>query len=147
MKKYLILLAGLAFLAAGMSCKKKHDIPRVPAPSWTVDNTGKYPVSMTAVVQVPENLRTYIQQQDQIAAFVGEECRGTGQLIQVGSVSAFFIMIHGTASEQSKISFKYWHAWRSNLYSTDPFLDFTVDGTYGTADAPIILQLKPVMHP
>lgn len=142
MKKYgFILLALLLAFVAG--CKKHHTLPKVPSPAWTVDNIDQYPVSMTAVVQVPENLRPYIQKTDKIAAFVGDECRGTGTWIKAGSVSAFFILIHGTASEQSKISFKYYFSWKSNMYETDALLDFTVDGSYGSVDAPEILDLKP----
>ena len=144
MKKYVTIMLCLILINSEMSCKKHHSIPQVPAPEWEVDNTGKYPVSMTAVVQVPENIRPYIQQGDKIGAFVGEECRGVGQLVRTGSVSAFFLLIHGTASEQSKISFKYWNSWKSYLYSSTAFLDFMVDGNYGTADAPEVLQLNPV---
>ncbi|HVX00415.1 MAG TPA: hypothetical protein VHA52_08280, partial [Candidatus Babeliaceae bacterium] len=61
-----------------------------------------------------------------------------------GTISAFFILIHGTAAEQSKISFKYYTSWKSNLYQTDAFLDFSVDGNYGTADGPQVLDLKAV---
>lgn len=142
MKKHLlIIVAALLFCTVG--CKKHHTLPKVPAPSWTVDNTGKYPMSMTAVVQVPENLRTYIQESDKIGAFVGDECRGTGTWVHTGSVSAFFILIHGSSAEQSKIRFKYYFSWKSNLYETAPFLDFKIDDNYGSVDAPQILELKP----
>lgn len=143
MKKHYILIGMLLFI--GMAGCKKHDtLPKIPAPVWTVDNTGKYPESMTAVVQVPDKLKPYITKTDQIGAFVGEECRGTGTWVHNGAISAFFILIHGTAAEQSKISFKYYTSWKSNLYQTDAFLDFSVDGNYGTADGPQVLDLKAV---
>lgn len=145
MKKYLFILITIA-IWSGISCKKKHTIPSVPAPSWETDQTGKYPLTMTAVVQVPENIRPYIQQTDEMGVFVGDECRGTGTWVHDGSISAFFILIHGTSSEESKLSFRYWNAFHSNLYSTEAFLDFRVDESYGTADAPQVLELKPVMH-
>lgn len=143
MKKYFSIITIILFLILISSCKKHHSLPKVPSPTWTVDNTGKYPASMTAVVQIPEALRKHIQGNDKIAAFIGEECRGTGTLINTGSVSAFFILIHGTASEQSKISFKYYAAGKSNMYETAATLNFTVDGNYGTADGPEILDLIP----
>lgn len=143
MKNYFVVIA--VFLSLGMgSCKKHHTLPRAAAPEWTVDNAGKYPESMTVVVQVPDNLRPYILKTDQIGAFVGDECRGTGIWVHSGSVSAFFILIHGTSAEQSKVSFKYYASWRSNIYQTDAFLDFSVDGNYGTADEPEVLDLKAV---
>lgn len=142
MKKTGITIIAILLMGT-LGCKKHHTLPRVPSPVWTVDNSGKYPVSMTAVVQVPEDLRTYLQETDKIGAFVGDECRGTGTWIHTGNVSAFFILIHGTSSEKSKIRFKYYFSWKSNLYETAPFLDFTVDGNFGSVDAPQILDLKP----
>lgn len=47
-----------------------------------------------------------------------------------------------TASENSQISFSYWNAWRSVMYQTDAFLNFQVDGNYGTADGPEVLDLQ-----
>lgn len=133
-----ILFLGLA------ACKKHHTRPKIPAPSWTVDDSGKYPASMTAVVQVSKNLQPYIEPADKIGAFVGDECRGTGTLVEVGDASVFFILIHGVASEQSKISFRYYRSSKSYLYATEPFLDFIQDGNYGTADSPKILNLSSV---
>lgn len=144
MNHYLTLLACVLVLAGTAGCKKHHNLPKVSQPAWQVDNTGKYPVSMTAVVQVPEKLLPYIQDDDRMGAFVGEECRGVGQLVRTGTVSGFFVLIHGTPSEESKISFRYWNAWRSNMYTTTAFLDFTVDGIYGSADNPAVLALDPV---
>lgn len=139
-----ILLGGITVLSLA-GCKKHHDtLPKTPPPVWTIDTSGKYSASMTAVVQVSENLRPYIQQSDQIAAFIDGECRGTGTLIESAGVSAFFILIHGTASEQKKISFQYYASWKSHLYSTPAFLAFTVDGTYGSVDVPGVLSLDPV---
>lgn len=138
-----ILLGCITLLGLG-SCKKHETLPKTPPPVWTTDASGKYFASMTAVVQVSEKLRPYVKPSDQIGAFIDGECRGTGTLVESGGVSAFFILIHGTASEQKKISFQYYSSWKSHLYSTPPFLPFTVDGTYGTVDVPGVLSLDPV---
>lgn len=147
MKKYISVITLLLILIGYSSCGK-HDgidsIPQVAAPDWTVDTTGKYPLSMTAVVQVPSDTRADISEADKIGAFSGDECRGLGTLIGTGPTSVFFIMIHGTAAEQSKISFKYYSSQKSYLYSTDAFLDFNIDGNYGTIDGPEVLDVKPV---
>lgn len=144
MKKYLIVILCIILGYGIGGCKKHHSRPKVPAPTWTVDQTGQYPASMTAVVRVPDNLQENVQKADQIGAFIGDECRGKGQLVVAGENKLFFILIHGTASEQSRISFKYYSSLKSYLYQTDVFLDFTVDGNFGTADNPIILGLQPV---
>ena len=129
------------------SCKKQDGTdspPQVPAPDWTVDTTGKYPLSMTAVVQVPPGITPDISETDKIGAFFEDECRGLGTLVGTGTTSVFFILIHGIASEQSKISFKYYNSENRHIYSTNAFLDFTVDENYGTVDSPEVLNMKQV---
>ncbi|HEY6083273.1 MAG TPA: hypothetical protein VIU45_07430 [Chitinophagaceae bacterium] len=143
MKKYFAATLLLLSLAGINGCKKHHVLPTVPRPGWTVDTTGKYPVTMTAVVQVPSPLLTYVVNDDELGAFVGNECRGTARLIKLNTSQVFFILIHGTASEQGKISFKYYSAWSSHLYETGASLNFIVDGNYGTVDSPEILELHP----
>lgn len=142
MKNYIIISAAIMLVVA-VGCKKHHTLPRVPSPNWAVEDIGQYPVSMTAVVQVPASLQSHLRDGDKMAAFVGDECRGIGTWVHSGGVSAFFILIHGTPAEQARISFKYYYSWKSNMYETEPFLDFVVDGGYGSVDAPQILDLRP----
>jgi len=147
MKKYISVIALLLLLVGFSSCKKQggtEEKAPPPAPDWTVDSTGKYPLSMTAVVQLPPGIIANISETDKIGAFLGNECRGLGSFIRTGPTSVFFIMIHGTDAEQSKISFKYHSSQNSNLYSTTSFLNFTVDGNYGTIVAPKVLDLEQV---
>lgn len=132
----------LLLCCAATGCKKHHDYPRSSRPQWTVDTTGKYPVTMTAVVELPLPMQYYVQSTDEIGAFIGNECRGVGTFVRSDTSKVFFIMIHGTASEQAKISFKYYSTWTSYLYNTDAFLNFTMDGNFGTVDAPAILNLR-----
>lgn len=144
MKRYFIRLCTMVLLFGLLGCKKKdHALPKVPAPSWAVEQIAQYPATMTAVVQVPERLLQDIQKEDQLAAFIDGACRGTGTLVQKGEVSAFFVLIYGTASEKKRVRFKYYSALKSHLYATDAFLSFAADGNYGTADVPMILDLAP----
>lgn len=140
MKKWI----GLAVLATLLlaACGKDDTAPRVPPPSWQMDQSG-YPVSMSAVVQLAPELARHLNPSDQIGAFVGEQCRGTGTLVAVDTTEVFFLLIHGTPAEQAKIQFRYYSAWGAHLYETAPFLPFQVDGHYGTVDAPGQLDLKP----
>ena len=119
------------------SCKEEEVNTTFPAPVWQVDD-AKYSVSMTAVVVLPENLQTYFQTNDQIAAFINGECRGVGQLID----NAFFITIKGTPEENSKVSFRYYNTRNQYMYATDANLSFEPDAIYGTADAPEVLVLN-----
>lgn len=136
-----IIVIAISFSVAISSCSK--DKATTASPDWKEDVTGKYPVSMTAVVQLPQRLVNDIHPSDKIAAFINGECRGIGVEVKItDSLPVFYVMIHGTSSEQQKISFKYYSARNSYLYTTIDFLDFTPDGNYGTIDKPFKLDLK-----
>lgn len=143
MKNYIVLLASVLLL--NTSCKKEATHTTFPNPSWTVDQTGKYPVSMTAVVTMYYNLNADLSEQDKMGAFVNDECRGFGTQVKISPISTvFFVHIRGTAAEQGKIKFKYYSSKTSYMYQTSDFLTFKVDSNFGTADKPEILDLKPV---
>ena len=154
MKKYFSIIAILSLVVVNQSCKKDHDqqppqeiFTKFPEPTWQEDQTGKYPLSMTAVVTIPEKLRPSMQQGDFMGAFINNECRGLGTLIKIdGALSVFYILIHGTASEQSKIKFSYYSKSTYYLYSTPEILDYNVDSNFGTPDAPQMLELVQMKY-
>ena len=84
------------------SCQKDEMYTEFPAPVWQVDD-AKYSVNMTAVVVLPNNLLPYFNENDQVAAFINDECRGVGILVD----NAFFVTIKGTPEEISNVSFRY----------------------------------------
>lgn len=143
MKKILLIIATFWLCISLSNCKKETAI-KISAPGWHTGSLEKYPATMTAVVQLPDNLKNGLHSNDEMGVFINEECRGTGELIKLDSTSAFFVMIHGTNSENGKIVFKYYSFNHSNIYSSKDTLNFVVDENYGTADNPKSLQLEVV---
>jgi hypothetical protein len=134
---FIILLCVVCTLA---SCNKDEETyTTYPAPSWTPE-AANYSGNMTAVVTIPDNLRRYMQSEDQLAAFVDDECRGVGILLD----GAFFVTIKGSSSEQSMVSFRYYSARNRYMYTTDAFLAFDIDAVLGSADNPEVLILYHV---
>jgi hypothetical protein len=129
---------------ADVAEKPKEEQTKFPPPKWKADETGRYPASMTAVVVLPALLQTAITEEDQLAAFIGGECRGEGARVRVGSTDMYFVLIRGLADEQSPVTFKYYNAKSSFLYQTGPVVNFLIDGVYGTAESPKVLDLSPV---
>lgn len=145
MKKFKIHLILLLLVSSITACKKEVIYTKFPSPTWTIDQTGKYPVSMTAVVSNYYPLNADLLPEDKMGAFINDECRGIGTLVRISPVSSvFFILIHGTTAEQNKISFKYYSSKTSYMYATSDILPFQVDESFGTADKPQILDLKPI---
>lgn len=142
MKNTFLIIALFCLFISLSNCKKDSVTTNIPPPSWVISDINKYPATMTAVVQLPDHLKKDLQSNDEMGVFINEECRGKGELIKLDSTSAFFIMIHGTNSENGKILFKYYSFKHSNLYSSKDTLNFVVDDNYGTADNPKSLQLE-----
>lgn len=144
MKSFQLLTVFFLVIFITGSCKKHRSYPKSPPPSWTLDDSGKYPATMTVVVQLPEKLQHLSRAADQLGAFAGEQCRGLARLVQINGRTVYFILIHGATSDKAEISFQYYGAANSRMYATDAILEFEVDGTYGTVDVPATLDLKPV---
>lgn len=143
MKKYFVLI--LLIITVGLSsssCKKAAESPRVEAPGWQMDATGKYPYTMTAVVTFQGRLSVHIKNDDQLGAFIGGECRGIGSLQEVGGNPVYFVLIHGQAAEQQPVEFRYYSSFSSSIYYSDSNLIFSVDSNFGIADNPEVLVLK-----
>lgn len=149
MKKLTYVLSIFSFLVLAYSCTKNEQVSVVPLikfsnPKWSRDTTGKYAYSMTAVVRVPDSLKPVSGINDQIGAFINFECRGTGVLVKSGKFSMYYILIQGTAAESSNIVFKYYNAASQNIFMTAPSLAFTVDGSYGSPDKPVMLSMQGI---
>lgn len=151
MKRYIcsIPIFCLVFLLSNCTNKTesglKPDIQLI-SPVWHKDITGKYPFSMTAVVRLSDSLQSALNlgPYDQVGAFVNGECRGTGVLVPSGSSYLYYLLIQGSASENSKVTFKYYNGLSHSLFSTAPLLAFSVDASFGSPDKPVILPLLPV---
>lgn len=135
----IIITIGLFTVAAG--CSKHNGGPpfQPPPTDWVVASPTQYPYSMTAVVEVPDNVSSGVAAADMMAAFIGTTCRGVGVQETVNGNTEFYILIRGTASEQSQVYFKYYNSVKGWLYTTGPDVPFAVDSVYGSPDYPAIL--------
>lgn len=113
-------------------------------PAWSIASPELYPYSFVAVVRLPDNLSIYAQDKDMVAAFLGDECRGVGSLIksQDSTQREYYITIRGNDTENRNIKFMYYSSRLSYMYQAKTILPFEIDGTYGTYDEPVVLDLK-----
>lgn len=145
MKKYIWIFMIPALVLMAASCKKsKEDNShrQFPAPEWKLDATGAYPYSMTAVIAVPGTIKSTPGSSDMLGAFVGAECRGIGTQLMVNGKPLYYVMIHGTASEQPKLQFRFYDAASKYLYASEASFDFSVDASLGSPDDPLSPAFK-----
>ena len=134
-------------IAATLGCSKKSvDTPeevatKFPVPNWKADDTGKYPATMTAVFTLPVTLAGSSTENDKLAVFVNDECRGVGVIVEVNNQNLFFVLIQGLPEETNKITIKYYSNKTSYMYESRSALTFLADSIYGTAENPKILAL------
>lgn len=146
MKRILSAVYILLMLAA-LGCSKSPveikpaEPAKFPEPNWKVDETGKYPVTMTAVFNLPVTLAGSVQENDKLAAFINDECRGVGVIVKVNDQNLFFVLIQGLPEETNNIIIKYYSNKTSYMYQSQPILTFLADGNYGTAENPKIVEL------
>lgn len=144
MKGYWIKILCVSLFACIIqsSCKKTDSGMTYTNPGWSLDSTGKYAYTMSAVVQISGTSNIEPKSNDEIAAFIGGECRGIGTFKSVGDKVLFFILIHGSSTEQGTVSFRYYSTEKSLLYTSLSTFSFAVDTNYGTIDSPYVISMS-----
>ena len=143
MKKYFSLIVIILVVLISSCSKDPVTFTKFAEPNWVADSSGKYPYSMTAVVQLSDTLKQFLLPTDHLGAFINNECRGTGVLIKTNVTYVYYVLIHGTAAENTQITFKYYNSQNRYIYNTQPFLPFAVDAVFGSPDNPKTLLLQP----
>lgn len=143
--KLLKVIFAIYFSLLVLGCSKEKDsFKTYPIPEdWTVQALETYPNSFTAIVNLPDNIGIYAQDDDLVAAFIEDECRGVGNLVKSddGSWRVYMITVRGSTTEDRDIVFKYYSVKLAYLYQAETVVAFEIDGTYGTFDEPITLDL------
>lgn len=93
----LVLLTGTWGCSKQSEGKPEEVFTKFPRPQLKVDETGKYYYSMTALITIPAELHAGMQDDDQLAAFINDECTGEGVNVKMSTGNAFFILIRGMA--------------------------------------------------
>lgn len=78
------------------------------------DGSSKYPVSTTLTVVIPKELPFTVNDNDKVAVFVGEECRGVGQR-EADIKDRWQISVFGKAGETAQI--RYYSAEKKGAYT------------------------------
>ncbi|MEP7375100.1 MAG: hypothetical protein ABI675_17005 [Chitinophagaceae bacterium] len=145
--KWISSVLHIFLIAATLGCSKNSvDTPeqaatKFPVPNWKADDTGKYPATMTAVFTLPATLAGSSMENDKMAAFVNDECRGVGVIVESNNLKLFFVLIQGLPEEANKITIRYYNNKTSYMYESQSALTFLADDIYGTAENPKMLAL------
>ena len=134
MKTVKILFFALLVLIVP-ACHEKEVATRFNNPEWTYTPNTAYNVTMTATVQLPDNLRPYLSEDDQMVALVGDEVRGVAVPF---TDSLFYITIHGSENEVSQVELRYWSSKTSYMYRSEQSYPFKENDILGIPDQPLV---------
>lgn len=145
--KRLVSVFYISLMAVALGCSKnpadikEEAATKFPVPNWKADDTGKYPATMTAVLKLPATLASSAMENDQMAAFVNDECRGVGVIVENNNLKLFFVLIQGLTEETNKINIRYYSTKTSYMYESRSAFTFLADDIYGTAENPKVVEL------
>lgn len=119
----------------------------VEKPHWEV-NREKYPQTMSLVgqVRIKENGEQGLDtdEEDIIAAFIGQECVATQHNSYRGGNSAVYMTIYGSQEVQDQpLTFKLWRAKTGRTYDLNPSVSdikFAINTCYGCDGRPVIFS-------
>jgi hypothetical protein len=120
--------------------------PKYPVPDWCIESPELLPNSFTAIIAIPDNINIYATDNDKVAAFIDDRCRGVGTLVDDENKRVYYITIRANDDEDGNIIFRYYNSRLSYLYQAKQSVQFETDGTYGTYDSPVILELEHVIN-
>ena len=152
---YILSLTAASFMMAGCSDDPEPvPVPKpVERPQWSVDYTGndsepawagqvppsgKYQFSMTAAVTLSDYLGQFADDGDIIAAFVGNECRGSVKSQVYDGKRLFLLHIRGNADESQKVTLKYYSARNRHIYECPRLIEFEPNDAYGSLMQPAV---------
>ncbi len=104
-------------------------------PQWNnavdvVKPNEKYPADLTAYIQLPDSMKAYVSNADELAAFCGEEPRGDGSVVD----GVWCIRIWGNVGDN--ITLRYYCATNKYIYHSAETIVLKDEEQLGTYDEP-----------
>jgi len=115
-------------------------------PSWSVDQTNfRYQAMVTAIIQ-DKNNNVFDSENDLLAAFVDNECRGVASPLPVSNGKRFFLQVWSNENSEN-MNFKFFDSTNNKIYNRVLFdVHFIPDFEYGTIVSPAVLKVKQPYH-
>ena len=110
---------------------------------WSCSETGwQYDMTVFAVVAYSNGSPVEEQSNYEVAAFVGDECRGVADIWTAGTSKVFYLRVHSNTTSGENITFKVFDKTENSESSLITFdaVTFTNDATIGEASAPLALK-------
>ncbi|MCK5825369.1 MAG: gliding motility-associated C-terminal domain-containing protein [Ichthyobacteriaceae bacterium] len=135
MKKYIALIL---FLVLTTSISFADIADPYNHTTWKV-TASSYESSMTITSILTFNGIESTDVNDKIAAFVGDDCRGTQQpIIIINGRYLAYLMVHGNIQEDERVTLYMYDSSEDKYTKVSEKLTFTPEATYGTVNNPYL---------
>lgn len=108
----------------------------VSKPAWEVPSTHDYTSSMTPVIKVVIVDEQLSNADDLLAAFIGDQCCGIGELIQNGLYNLYI------SGSEGNVTLRYWSSKYTNIFEAKDDFPFVNNAPKGTPDKPYVPTFK-----
>lgn len=109
----------------------------VNAPSWIPVLYPHNPATLHAVVTI-DNIPAQLN--DMVAAFVGNECRGVGEIVVIDRSTAYSTLLVNLASSGETVNFKIYSYAQDTIYPVPDLIDMEFGVVYGSNEDPVPLN-------
>lgn len=117
-----------------------HESPEI----LPINMSGKYPFKMMAYVTIPDNLKAFVSDGDELAAFADGDCRGVAEKLTNSHGETVYSMPVIGNMDMKNFVIRYYNVRNQYLYETVEPTIFEPGSEYGTEDNPILLNLYNV---
>lgn len=118
--------------------------PTFDAPKWNVEDIASFEHTMTVSVVLHDSIGNNEYVTDEMSVFVGDECRGCAERLEVSSGKNVWISLVYGNDESEKMIFRYYSSKTKHMYQSDVPKNFIIDGHIGTIDIPETIGMKIV---
>lgn len=132
MNKLTITIAVFVGLILLQSCKEDDPYATYEHPNWQEEVSSEYSVNMTVILSLPNNLEPYKSENDEMAVFIDDKCRGVATIVD----GRFFVSVKGSPDEISSFVVRYYSELNKYKYESVSEIAFAPNSILGTIDMP-----------
>lgn len=122
----------------------KPSYPTFGSPNWTVKDIKAFEHTMTVAVVLPDSLSSNVLGNDKLAAFVGSECRGVAEQLELTPTKHIWMITAYGNKTMENLTFKYYSSKTKYMYHSAMATPFVPDGNVGNIDNPQVIGMKVV---
>ena len=131
----------IMMLALLSGCHKNDDENLDTKPDWALASDVNKEYSMTYIVRV--SVKSEVQplvEADELAAFIGSQCRGTATIVTNDSKNCFYLLVYGNQNDTEKLSFRFFSSQKRKIFESIPVDTYFPNLMIGSLDTPIIFE-------